>query len=170
MLQTFVYDERTGQWELHIYDSSFLCSCTHGICMFRSPVCHVQASRFHGSSTIPEARWAKASSCFLQVSLSCAALCQIVSLQYLSGSSLHRLTGLPCHLFLSYGLQVVTLEVHLSSLMGLIALPGTISFFSHCRIYLTFVLSLTQMLVFLCLYVILNILLPILVCEAASLF
>ena len=60
MLQTFVYDERTGQWELHLYvhkyDSSFPCSwTTHGICIFRSPVCHVQASRCHGSSTIPEA-------------------------------------------------------------------------------------------------------------------
>ena len=27
---------------------------------------------------------------------------------YLSGSSLHRLAGLPCRIFLSYGLQVVT--------------------------------------------------------------
>ena len=35
-----------------------------------------------------------------QVSLFCAALCKIVSLQYLSRSSLHRLTGLPCHLLL----------------------------------------------------------------------
>ena len=32
--------------------------------------------------------WAKASACRLQVSLSCAVLCQIVSLQYLSRSSL----------------------------------------------------------------------------------
>ena len=37
------------------YDSCFPCSWTHGICMLRSPVCHVQASRCHGSSTIPEA-------------------------------------------------------------------------------------------------------------------
>ena len=48
--------------------------------------------------------------------MSCAVLCQIVSLQYLSRSSLHRLAGLPCCLFLSYGLQVVTREVHRSSL------------------------------------------------------
>ena len=48
-------------------------------------------------------------------SLSCAVLCQIVSLQYLSRSSLHRLAGLPCRLFLSYyGLQVVTRDVHRS--------------------------------------------------------
>ena len=46
--------------------------------------------------------WAKASACRLQVSLSCAVLFQIVSLQYLSRSSLHRLAGLPCRLFLSY--------------------------------------------------------------------
>ena len=65
-------------------------------------------------------RWAKASACFLQVNLSCAVLCQIVSLQYLSRSSLRRLAGLPCHnIFLSYGLQVVTLDVHLSYLRRL---------------------------------------------------
>ena len=44
----------------------------------------------------------------------------IVSLQYLSRSSLHRLAGLPCHLFLSNGLQVVTRDVHQSSLRRLI--------------------------------------------------
>ena len=60
--------------------------------------------------------WAKDSACRLQVSLSCPVLCQIVSLQYLSTSSLHRLAGLPC-LFLSYGLQVVTREFHRSSLI-----------------------------------------------------
>ena len=43
-----------------------------------------------------------------------------MSLQYLSRSSLHRLAGLPCRLFLSYGLQVVTREVHRSSLRRLI--------------------------------------------------
>ena len=32
--------------------------------------------------------------------LSCAVLCHIVSLQYLSRSSLHRLAGLSCRLFL----------------------------------------------------------------------
>ena len=56
--------------------------------------------------------WAKASACRLQITPSCAFLCHIVSLQYLSRSSLHRLAGLPCRLFLSYGLQVVTREVH----------------------------------------------------------
>ena len=38
-------------------------------------------------------RWAKASACRLQVSLSCAVLCQIVSLQYFARSSLHRLAS-----------------------------------------------------------------------------
>ena len=42
--------------------------------------------------------------------------------------------------------------------------------FSHSVISMTFVLSLTQMLVFLSLYVMLSILLSILVCAAASLF
>ena len=49
--------------------------------------------------------WVKASACRLQIILSCAVLCHIVSLQYLSRSSLHRLAGLPC-LFFSYGLQL----------------------------------------------------------------
>ena len=46
--------------------------------------------------------WSKASACRLQITLSCAILCHIVSLQYLSRSSLHRLAGLPCRLFLSW--------------------------------------------------------------------
>ena len=45
--------------------------------------------------------WAKASACRLQITLSCAVLCHIVSLQYLSRSSLHRLAGLPYRLFVS---------------------------------------------------------------------
>ena len=43
-----------------------------------------------------------------------------MSLQYLSRSSIHHLAGLPCLLFLSYDLQVVTREVHRSSLRRLI--------------------------------------------------
>ena len=60
--------------------------------------------------------WAKALACRLHVSLSVAVLCQIMSLQCLTISSLHRLTGLPCRLFLSCCLHVVTREVHWSSL------------------------------------------------------
>ena len=115
--------------------------------------------------------WAKASACRLQITLSCAFLCHIVSLPCLSRSSLRRLAGLPCRLFLSYGLQVVTREVHRSSLRRLICpAQAHFIFLTVLIIYMTFVLSLTQMLVFLSLYVMLSILLSILVCAAAGLF
>ena len=111
--------------------------------------------------------WAKASSCRLQITLSCPVLCHIVSLQYLSRSFLTRLAGLPCRRFLSYGLQVVTREVHRSVD---IHCPEPFHL-SHSVDYIyDFVLSLTQMLVFLSLYVMLSLLLSILVCAAASLF
>ena len=74
----------------------------------------------HHYAAVVSRGWAKASACRLQITLSCAFLCHIVSLQYVSRSSLHRLAGLPCRLFLSYGLQVVTREVHRSSLRRLI--------------------------------------------------
>ena len=103
--------------------------------------------------------WAKASACRLQITLSCAFFCHIVSLQYLSRSSLHRLAGLPCRLFLSYGLQVVKREVHRSSLRRLICpAQDHLIFLTVLIISMTFVLSLTQMLVFLSLYVLLSIL------------
>ena len=93
--------------------------------------------------------WAKASACRLQITLSCASLCHTVSLQYSSRSSLHRLAGLPCRLFLSYGLQVVTREVHRSSLRQLICpAQDHFIFLTGLIISMTFVLSLTQMLVF----------------------
>ena len=115
--------------------------------------------------------WAKASACRLQITLYCAFLCHIVSLQYLSRSSVHRLAGLPCRIFLSYGLQAVTREVHRSSLRRLICpAQDHFIFLTVWIISMTFVLSLTQMLVFLSLYVMLSILLSILVCAAASLF
>ena len=115
--------------------------------------------------------WANSSACGLQISLSCAVLCHIVSLKYLSRSSLHRLAGLPCRLFLSYGLQVVTREVHRTSLRQLICpAQDYFIFLTVLIISMTFVLFLTQMLVFLSLYVMLSILLSILVCAAASLF
>ena len=101
----------------------------------------------------------------------CFPLLHIVSLQYLSRSSLHRLAGLPCRLFLSYGLQVVTREVDRSSLRRLICpAQDHFIFLTVLIISMTFVLSLTQTLVFLSLYVMLCILLSILVCAAASLF
>ena len=66
----------------------------------------------HHRAAVVSCGWAKASACRLQASLSCAVLCHIVSLQYLSRSSLHCLAGLPCCLFLPYGLQVVTAKVN----------------------------------------------------------
>ena len=116
--------------------------------------------------------WAKASACCLQITLSCAVLCHIVSLQYyLSRSSLHRLGGLPCRLFLSCGLQVVTREVHRLTLRRLICpVQDHFVFLTVYIISMTFVLSLTQMLVLLSLYVMLSIHLSILVCADASLF
>ena len=115
--------------------------------------------------------WAKASACLLQITLACAVLCHIVSLQYLSRSSLDRLAGLSRRLFLSYGLQVVTIEVHRSSLRRLMCpAQDHFIFLTVLIISMTFVLSLTQMFVFLSLYVMLSILLSILVCAAAILF
>ena len=114
--------------------------------------------------------WAKVSAC-LQVSLSCAVLCQMVSLQYLSRSSLHRLAGLPCRLFLSYGLQVVTREVQRSHLRRLICpAQDHLIFLTMLIIPMTFVLSLTQMLVLLSVFGIFIILLSILVYAGARLF
>ena len=72
--------------------------------------------------------WAKASACRLQVSLCCAVLRQIVSLQYLPGLSLRRLAGLPC--------RMVSKWWHARSISRLwgswCAHPRTTSFFSHC--------------------------------------
>ena len=107
--------------------------------------------------------WAKASACRLQITLSCAVLRHIVSLQYLSRSSLHRLAGLPCRIFSSYGLQVVIREVHRSSLRRLICpAQDHFIFLTVLIISMSFVLFLTQMLIFLHLYVMLSILLAML--------
>ena len=69
------------------------------------------------------------------MTLSWAVLCHIVSLQYLSRWSLHRLAGLPCRLFLSYGLQAVKREVHRSSLGNWLPCPGPFHF-SHSVDYI----------------------------------
>ena len=115
--------------------------------------------------------WAKASARRLKITLSCAVLCHIVSLQYLSRSSLHRLAGLPCRLLLSCGLQVVTRDAHRLSLRRLICpAQDHFIFLTVYIISMTFVLSLTQMLVLLSWYVMLSIPLYILVCATASLF
>ena len=72
----------------------------------------------HWAAIVPRG-WGRASACRLQFSLFCAVLCHIVSLRYLSRSSLHRLAGLPCRLFLSYGIHMATCKVHPSSLRQL---------------------------------------------------
>ena len=105
--------------------------------------------------------------------LACLVLSSAISCRssiILSRSSLHRLTGLPCCIFLSHGLQVVTREVHRLSLRRLICpAQDHFIFLTVLIISMTFVLSLTQILVFLSLYVMLSILLSILVCAAARL-
>ena len=49
----------------------------------------------HHWAAVVSRGWAKA--CHLQISLSSEVPCQIGSFQYLSRSSLQRLTGLSCH-------------------------------------------------------------------------
>ena len=74
----------------------------------------------HHWTAVVSRGWAKASACRLQVSLSCAVLCQIVLLQYLSRLSLHRLAGLPCRLFLrgpSVVFEAVDMPFHFSHLL-----------------------------------------------------
>ena len=58
-------------------------------------------------SAVLSCGWAKASACCFQVCISCAVLCQMVSFQYSTKSSLHRFAGLLRNLFLPYGLQMV---------------------------------------------------------------
>ena len=77
---------------------------------------------------------------------------------------------LSCRFFLSYGHQVVTRDVHRSLRRLICAAQEQFIFLTLLIISMTCVLSLTQMLVFLCLYLMLSILLSILVCAAASLF
>ena len=116
-------------------------------------------SSFIHLAAVVSGGWAKASTCRLQITLSCAVLCHIVSLQYLSRSSLHRLAVLLCRLFLSYGLQAVTSEVDRLSLKRLICPANDhFIFLTVYIISMTFVLSLTQMLVLLSLYLMLSIL------------
>ena len=101
--------------------------------------------------------------------LSAAITCRSsICLCRLSTAWLVSLVVFSCH---NYGLQVVTREVHRSFLRRLIyPAQDHFIFLTVLIISMTFVLSLTQMLVFLFLYVMLSIRLSILVCAAASLF
>ena len=86
---------------------------------------HITCDIHYHWKAVVSCSWVKASVSCLQASLYCAVLCHIVSLQCLSRSSLHRLAGL-C---LSYGLQVVTHDVHWSELWRLIC-PAQVHFIS----------------------------------------
>ena len=135
--------------------------------------------------------WAKASACRLQIIL-WQPLCPVVGRRPQHAVSNYPvlcfplpyrvapvfvvspplgLSPLSSFLVILYCLQVVTREVHRSSLRRLIC-PAQNHFIclTVLIISMTFVLSLTQMLVFLSLYVVLSILLSILVSAAASLF
>ena len=97
----------------------------------------------HNWTAVVSRGWAKASACRLQVSMSCGVLCHIASAQYLSRLSFRRLTGFPCRIYLSYGLNLVISEVRRSSLMRLMC-PAKDHFISltFLIISMIFVLSL----------------------------
>ena len=122
------------------------------IIIIRQPLCPVVGRRpQHAVSKLP-----------------CLVLSSAISCR--SSICLGRLST-ACRLFLSYGLQMVTREVHRSSLRRLICpAQDHFIFLTVLIISKTFVLSLTQTLVFLYLYVMLSILLSILVCAATILF
>ena len=88
----------------------------------------------------------------------------MVFLQITLISSLHLLAGLPCHLFLLYGLQLVIRAVHWSSWKRLTcAVHSVQDHFPSCVLNNVSDHSLTRMSVFLSLYVMFTILFSILV-------
>ena len=131
---------------------------TYIIIIIRQPLCPVVGRR-------PQHAVSKLPCLVLSSAISCrSSICP-------TRSSVHRLAGLPCRLFLSYDLQVTIREVHLLSLRRLICPSHDhFIFLSLYIISMTFVLSLTYMSVLLSLYVMLSIRLSILVCAAAGLF
>ena len=99
--------------------------------------------------------------CRIHVSLSCDVICQIVSLDPVFSSGF----GWP-HLS-----PIVVISSPSGDTRGPSVIFGAVSFPSTLQtIYICFLLSLTQTLVWLSLYVMLSILFSILVCAAASLF
>ena len=116
--------------------------------------------------------WAKASACRLQVSLSCAVICQIVLLDPV----FVQVVPLPLGWSpLSYVLVIWSPSGNTrgrSIVFEALDMPCPIPFhfLTLLIISMTFVFSLTQTLVCLSLYVMLSILLSTLVCAAASLF
>ena len=95
----------SSSWSIHsVSCCSVLLACLHRSACFTNFFNSVTCSSLHllhQWAAVVSRGWAKASRCRLQVNIS-----QILSLQYLSRSSLHHLTGLPCPLFLSDGLQI----------------------------------------------------------------
>ena len=128
------------------------------IIIIRQPLCPVVGRRpQHAVSKLPCLVLSSAMSCRSSICPGRLSIAWLVSLVVFS-----------CH---NYGLQLVTREVHRSSLRRLICpAQDHFIFLTVLIISMTFVLSLTQMLVFLSLYVMLSILLSIFVCAAASLF
>ena len=117
--------------------------------------------------------WAKASACRLQITLSSAVLCHIMSLQYLFRQVVSPPLGWsPLSSFLviwSPGGDTRVPSVVFEAVD--MPCPGAFHFFLTLNIIaMTFVLPMTQMLVLIYLYVMLSILLYMLVCAAARLF
>ena len=127
------------------------------IIIIRQPLCPVVGRRpQHAVSKLPCSVLSSAISCR-------SSICP----GHLSTAWLVSLVVFSCH----NGLQVVTREVHRSSLSRLICPAQDHSIFLTLLIMsMTFVLSLTQMWVFISVYVMLRILLSIFVCANASLF
>ena len=59
----------------------------HGTILCRYSSINIIVAHHHHWAAVVSRGWTKASACRLQVTLSCAVLCHIVSLQYLSKSS-----------------------------------------------------------------------------------
>ena len=88
----------------------------------------------HHWAAVMSRSWVITSACCFQASLWCVAHCQVVSLQYLPRSTLHRLASLPSRVVLSYGLHVVTRMRYTSAGYEavVVSCPGPHHFVSHC--------------------------------------
>ena len=107
---------------------------------------------------------AEASACRLNGSLSCAVL-QIVSLKYLSSSSLDRLTCLSCRMFLSFAWSPSGVTQGPSIVFDTVDVlcPIPLQLLTLLTRYTTCILCLTHMIVTLSMYVMLSILVSVLV-------
>ena len=101
----------------------FICTIWNTLCSSYATLHQQQHHHRHHWAPEVSHGWAKASGCRLWISLSCAVLCNIVFLMYLSRSSCFRLAGLPWRLFVLYGQERISL---LNFVMIVIVLPLTI--------------------------------------------